>query len=151
MWELFQRAAPFLLDALGVTIFLGVTPFAIGSIIGLAVALARWSGVRPLTIIALTYLSIFRGTPMLVQLLLIYCGLPQIGISLDPIPSAMVALSLNVGSSQLSHSSRSRKRPAEAEPVLRLRSDVPRALSSRNMRSRSRSQSLSIRSCTLRQ
>lgn len=100
MWELFQRAAPFLLEALGVTIFLGVTSFAIGSSIGLAVALVRMSRMRALKAVAVSYVSIFLGTPMLVQILLIYFGLPQIGISIDPIPSGIVALSLNVGAYQ---------------------------------------------------
>ena len=48
MWELFQRAAPFLVEALGVTVFLGVTSFAIGSSIGLSVALIRMSKLRVL-------------------------------------------------------------------------------------------------------
>lgn len=100
MWDLFQRAAPFLLEALGVTVFLGVTSFAIGSTIGLAVALIRMSKMRVPKAIVVTYVSIFLGTPMLVQILLIYFGLPQIGISIDPIPSGIVALSLNVGAYQ---------------------------------------------------
>lgn len=100
MWELFQRAAPFLVEALGVTIFLGVTSFAIGSTIGLSVALVRMSKLHLLKAVAVTYVSIFLGTPMLVQILLIYFGLPQIGISIDPIPSGIVALSLNVGAYQ---------------------------------------------------
>lgn len=100
MWELFQRAAPFLVEALGVTVFLGVTSFAIGSTIGLSVALVRMSKLHLLKAVAVTYVSIFLGTPMLVQILLIYFGLPQIGISIDPIPSGIVALSLNVGAYQ---------------------------------------------------
>jgi cystine transport system permease protein len=100
MWDLFQRAAPMLLEALGVTIFLGVTAFAIGSTIGLAVALVRMSKLRLLKYVAVTYVSVFLGTPMLVQILLIYFGLPQIGIRIDPIPSGILALSLNVGAYQ---------------------------------------------------
>jgi cystine transport system permease protein len=100
MWELFQRAAPFLLEALGITIFLGVVSFSIGSTIGLAVALIRMSKLRLLRAVVVTYVSIFLGTPMLVQILLIYFGLPQVGIRIDPIPSGIVALSLNVGAYQ---------------------------------------------------
>jgi cystine transport system permease protein len=100
MWELFLRAYPFLLEGLVVTVVLGVTSFVIGSAIGLAVALARLSGVGLLRAVAVAYLSVFRGTPMLVQILLVYFGLPQVGITLDPIPSAIIALSLNVGSYQ---------------------------------------------------
>ncbi len=100
MWDLFVRAAPLLAEGVVVTIFLGTTSFALGSLIGLLVALARLSGVAPLTWFAVVYLSIFRGTPMLVQILLIYFGLPQLGIALDPIPSAIIALSLGVASYQ---------------------------------------------------
>lgn len=100
MWELFVRAYPFLLEGLVVTVVLGITSFSIGSAIGLAVALARLSSVRVLRALALTYLSVIRGTPMLVQILLVYFGLPQLGITLEPIPSAIIALSLNVGSYQ---------------------------------------------------
>jgi L-cystine transport system permease protein len=100
MWELFLRAYPFLLEGLAVTVFLGLTSFALGSAIGLAVALARLSSIGALRAIAIAYLSVFRGTPMLVQILLVYFGLPQLGIVLEPIPSAMIALSLNVGSYQ---------------------------------------------------
>jgi L-cystine transport system permease protein len=100
MWELFLRAAPTLLEALWVTIFLGLVSFAIGSTIGLSVALIRMSNQRVLKAAVVTYVSIFLGTPMLVQILLIYFGLPQIGIRLDPIPSGILALSLNVGAYQ---------------------------------------------------
>lgn len=100
MWDLFVRSAPLLAEGVVVTIFLGTTSFALGSLIGLLVALARLSGIGPLTWFAVVYLSIFRGTPMLVQILLVYFGLPQLGITLDPIPSAIIALSLGVASYQ---------------------------------------------------
>jgi len=100
MWDLVVRAFPFLVEGLVVTLFLGITSFVLGSTIGLLVALARLSGIRILTAFAIVYLSIFRGTPMLVQILLIYFGLPQLGITLDPIPSAILALSLGVASYQ---------------------------------------------------
>lgn len=100
MWDLFLRAAPTLVEALWVTIFLGLVSFAIGSTIGLFVALIRMSKLRVLKAIVVTYVSIFLGTPMLVQILLIYFGLPQIGIRIDPIPSGILALSLNVGAYQ---------------------------------------------------
>jgi cystine transport system permease protein len=100
VWELFQRAYPFLLEGLAVTVVLGLASFTLGSAIGLAVALGRLSGARILRALAIAYLSIFRGTPMLVQILIVYFGLPQFGIALDPIPSAIIALSLNVGSYQ---------------------------------------------------
>ncbi len=100
MVELFLRAYPFLVEGLLATISLGVVSFALGSAIGLAVALARLSGIAALRTFAVAYVSVFRGTPMLVQILLIYFGLPQLGITLEPIPSATLALSLAVASYQ---------------------------------------------------
>lgn len=79
------------------TLYLGVTAFVLGCVIGLLVALARLFGSRPLRILAVTYVSLVRGTPLLVQLLLIYFGLPQLGIILQPIPAAIIALTLHAG------------------------------------------------------
>lgn len=95
--DLLARALPLLLDALVMTLFLGVTAFVIGCGIGLLVALARLFGARPLRLLAVAYVSVLRGTPLLVQLLLIYFGLPQFGIILEPVPAAVIALSLHAG------------------------------------------------------
>src|SRR5262249_42692883 len=65
--------------------------------IGLGLALMRISGQPALSLPAQAYVSAFRGTPLLVQLFLIYYGLPQFGVKLDPIPSALIGFSLNVG------------------------------------------------------
>jgi cystine transport system permease protein len=58
------------------------------------IALARLSGWRALRWLAFSYVSVFRGTPLLIQMLLIYFGLPSVGIVIDPIPAALLALSL---------------------------------------------------------
>jgi cystine transport system permease protein len=96
--DLIARALPLLAQGLAITLFLGLLSFTIGAVLGLALALARISTRRALRWLAVAYVSVFRGTPMLVQLLLIYYGLPQLGITLEPIPSAIIALSLNAGS-----------------------------------------------------
>jgi His/Glu/Gln/Arg/opine family amino acid ABC transporter permease subunit len=62
-----------------------------------AAALARISGSRVLRGIARAYVSIIRGTPLLVQLFIVFFGLPEIGIDLASWPAAILALSLNVG------------------------------------------------------
>ncbi|MGH8931176.1 MAG: amino acid ABC transporter permease [Egibacteraceae bacterium] len=95
--SLISRALPLLGQAVTVTLLLGLSSFAIGSVLGLVGALARMSARRPLRYLAVAYVSIVRGTPLLVQILLIYFGLPQLGIVVEPIPSAIAALSLNVG------------------------------------------------------
>lgn len=94
MFELFVRSLPLLKSAVLMTIFLGLCSFVLGSVLGLLVALARISHIGPLRAFAFAYVSIFRGTPLLVQILLIYFGLPRYGIALDPVPSALIALTL---------------------------------------------------------
>ena len=66
-----------------------------GPVLGFIPALMRMSPVWPVKWLARMYISIFRGTPLIAQLFMIYYGLPQFGIELDPIPAAMIGLSLN--------------------------------------------------------
>lgn len=94
MLELFLRALPLLQNALLLTLLLSASSFVLGCVLGLLIALARISSFRVLRYAAFVYVSIFRGTPLLVQLLLIYFGLPRIGIVLEPVPSAIIALTL---------------------------------------------------------
>ncbi|MEN2468981.1 MULTISPECIES: amino acid ABC transporter permease [Burkholderia] len=94
MFDLFMRSLPLLESAVTMTVFLGLASFVLGSALGLAVALARVSSIRLLRGIAFAYVSVFRGTPLLVQILLIYFGLPRYGITLDPVPAALLALTL---------------------------------------------------------
>lgn len=79
------------------TIPITIISFAIGLLLAVAAALANISGHRILSGIARAYISIIRGTPLLVQLFIVFYGLPEIGIDLPPWPSAIIALSLNVG------------------------------------------------------
>lgn len=88
---------PSLLKATLMTIALAGISIIIALIIGFFTAIIRIVKVRVLHGIATTYVSIIRGTPLLVQIFVIYYGLPQIGISLDPISSGVLALSLNAG------------------------------------------------------
>ena len=94
MLELFMQALPLLRSAVLMTVFLGLSSFVLGSVLGLLVALARISSIRLLRAFAFAYVSIFRGTPLLVQILLIYFGLPRYGVTLDPVPAALLALTL---------------------------------------------------------
>lgn len=79
------------------TIPLTAISFVLGLIVALLVALARISSFKILGAIAATFVSLIRGTPLLLQLFIIFYGLPSLGIVLDPWPSAIVAFSLNVG------------------------------------------------------
>ncbi|MGW0160015.1 ABC transporter permease subunit [Mycobacterium sp. NPDC003323] len=83
--------------ALTMTIPLTVISFAIGLVIALAVALARLSSNVVVSNIARFYISIIRGTPLLVQLFIVFFALPEFGVRIDPFPAAVIAFSLNVG------------------------------------------------------
>ncbi|WP_350347853.1 amino acid ABC transporter permease [Agromyces sp. G08B096] len=97
-WQLFLDSLwPIVLGGLTGTIPLALASFVIGLVIALGVALARISKNRVLRAIARAYVSVIRGTPLLVQLFVIFYGLPTIGLVIDPWPSAIAAFSLNVG------------------------------------------------------
>jgi L-cystine transport system permease protein len=88
---------PLLLAGLTGTIPLALASFAIGLVIALAIALMRLSSNQALSNIARAYVSVIRGTPLLVQLFVIFYGLGSIGVVIDPWPAAIIAFSLNVG------------------------------------------------------
>ncbi|WP_169753787.1 amino acid ABC transporter permease [Campylobacter curvus] len=87
-----------MLDALvKVTIPLTLISFACGLVIAIITAIARLSNFKILKFIFGAYVWIFRGTPMLVQLFIIFFGLPAVGVTLDTWSAAIIAFSLNVG------------------------------------------------------
>ncbi|MEU4386705.1 amino acid ABC transporter permease [Promicromonospora sp. NPDC023805] len=88
---------PLLRGALIGTIPLALVSFAFGLVLALVVALLRLSPNRVLSWVGRAYVSAIRGTPLLVQLFIIFYGLPQLGIRLEPWPSAIIAFSMNVG------------------------------------------------------
>ena len=94
--DLMVKSAPFLLKGAAYTVELSLGGMVFGLGLGFGIALMRLSKRKLLRGIARTYVSFIRGTPLLVQLFVIYYGLPQFGVSLDPIPSALIGLSLNV-------------------------------------------------------
>lgn len=95
--QLLVDSAPLLLRGAGYTIELSVGAMVLGLALGLAIALLRLSPFRVLRAVAGFYVSFIRGTPLLVQLFLIYYGLAQFGWRIDPIPAALIGLTLNVG------------------------------------------------------
>lgn len=89
-------SAPYLLRGAVYTVLLSLGGMFFGLLLGFALTLMRLSRLRLLRGIARVYVSFIRGTPLLVQLFMIYYGLPQLGIQLDPIPSALIGFSLNM-------------------------------------------------------
>jgi len=97
-WELVRSSlGPLLGGALLGTIPLALASFTLGLAIALAVALMRLSRIRVVAGLARAYVSVIRGTPLLVQLFVIFYGLPSVGLTINPWPSAIAAFSLNVG------------------------------------------------------
>ena len=86
---------PFLLGGVGITIGLTIATIAIGLALALPLALGSMSSHRFLSAPARFYIWVFRGTPLLVQIVIIYTGLPQLGLRFDVLTSAVLALSLN--------------------------------------------------------
>ena len=97
-WQLIlDSLGPLAKAAISKTIPLTVISFVIGLVIALAVALARLSSNVVLTNVARFYISVIRGTPLLVQLFIVFYALPELGVRIAPFPAAVIAFSLNVG------------------------------------------------------
>jgi len=86
-----------LIPGITYTIPLTLVSFAFGLLIAIVAALIQVSNVRILTPIIRFYVWVIRGTPLLVQLFIIFYGLPNAGIVLKALPAAIIAFSLNVG------------------------------------------------------
>lgn len=94
---LLQSFFPILKAGLVYTIPVTLITFALGIVLAFFTALARRSSFLPLVGIAKFYVWIFRGTPLLVQLFIIFYGLPSIGLTLSPFTAAIIGFTLNVG------------------------------------------------------
>lgn len=97
MLELMWENVPFLLKGAYYTLYITIVSMFFGLIIGLIVAIARLKGNRPVRWLARSYVSIIRGTPVLVQIAVIYYGLDDYGISFGSLTAACLALSINTG------------------------------------------------------
>ena len=86
-----------LIPGIKVTIPLTLLSFVFGCIIALFLALVQIANVKGLKQFARFYIWVFRGTPLIVQLFIIFFGLPSVGIILDAFPSAVIAFALNLG------------------------------------------------------
>nr|WP_244635773.1 amino acid ABC transporter permease [Chthonobacter albigriseus] len=92
-----MESVPTLADAALVTIRLTVVSGALGLLAGALSAAAQLSGVTALRILSRIYVSLMRGTPLFVQLLVVSFGLPMLGVSADPFLAAALAIGLNSG------------------------------------------------------
>lgn len=88
---------PMLAKGAVMTLELSIISMVLAILLGLATALSRLYGPGPLKWLAVSYVEVFRGTPLLIQLYLIFYGLPHVGINLDPFVAAVLGLGLNYG------------------------------------------------------
>ena len=102
-----------LLPGIRVTIPLTLVSFSLGLIIALLTAMVQVANIPVVKQIARIYVWIIRGTPLLVQLFVIFYGLPSVGIILDAIPSAIIVFSFNTGA----YASETVRAAIEAVPV----------------------------------
>ncbi len=86
-----------LIPGLTMTIPLTAISFSLALVIAVVVALVQFANVRVLKQAARFYVWVVRGTPLLVQLFVVFYGLPNVGILLDPFPAAVLVFSLNEG------------------------------------------------------
>jgi len=93
--EVLTKYAPLLTEGLRNTLLVTIASFAIGFGLGLPLSIARAYGSPPLKALVATYIELIRGTPLMLQLFLVYYALPALGIALNPLQAAILALGLN--------------------------------------------------------
>ncbi|SEM61961.1 amino acid ABC transporter membrane protein 1, PAAT family [Pseudomonas sp. ok272] len=93
---LIQRTLPFFLEAAWITVQISVLALLLGFLVAIVLVAGRLSTVFVFRCLARLYVSVFRGTPCLVQLFIIYFGGPQIGLELEPFAAGVIGLGLNI-------------------------------------------------------
>jgi polar amino acid transport system permease protein len=94
---LMQRVLPFFLEAAWVTLSISVLAILLGLLIAVVLVAGRLSDFLVARCLSRVYVSVFRGTPCLVQLFVLYFGGPQIGLELEPYSAGVIGLALNIG------------------------------------------------------
>ena len=98
LWELLADSFwKILLPGLTATIPLTVIAFSLAMVIAVAAALVQFARIKVLRQLCRLYIWVFRGTPLLVQLFVVFYGLTRVGITIDPFPAAVLVFSLNEG------------------------------------------------------
>ncbi len=111
---LFLESFPkILLPGLAMTVPLTVISFSIALVIAVAVAMVQHAKIPVLSQLTRLYIWIFRGTPLLVQLFVVFYGLPRVGVLIEPFPAAVIVFSLNEGA----YSAETVRAALEAVPV----------------------------------
>lgn len=96
-FQLIERVFPFFVEAALVTIEISALALILGLVVAALAAAAKLSRSGVLRALGTAYVSLFRGTPCLIQLFILYFGGPQVGINLDPFAAGVIGLGLNIG------------------------------------------------------
>lgn len=94
---LIGRIFPFIVESAWVTVQLTIVSLLIGLIVASLLVMARFSRYAPIRWIATGYISIMRGTPLLVQLFLVFFGGPQFGFEFTPFVAGVITMGFNIG------------------------------------------------------
>ena len=104
VWKTLEKYYSFFLEGVQNTLIIAFFSVLIGTLLGILMAMARLSNFKPLKWLATSYIEFFRGTPLMVQLMFIFYGLPMIGVTFPDVPfienfqrfaAGIVAMSLN--------------------------------------------------------
>lgn len=93
-WTLISPYLPEILQGFWVTLQMAVMTVVLGTALGLALAVLRCYGWRPVNLLMTLYVDVFRAIPQLVIIVLVFFALPSVGIVIDPMPATVLALSL---------------------------------------------------------
>lgn len=103
-WERVRTRYPSFLSLFlagaGLSVLVSLGAMALAITLGIGLAMARRYGPAPLRLLAVAYIELFRGTPLLIQLTVLYFGLPELGVRLEPFVAGVVALGLNYAAAE---------------------------------------------------
>ena len=106
VWSTLSKYYSFFLEGVENTLIIAFFTVLFGTLLGILLAMAKLSSFRPLKWLSTAYIEFFRGTPLMVQLMFIFYGLPMIGVTFPDVPfidnfqrfaAGIVAMSLNSG------------------------------------------------------
>ena len=96
-WDFIWERTPFIFGGVGLTVLLSILSISLASVLALLGALGRLSKSPPAYALATFYISLIRGTPLLLQIFFFFLALPQLGITLTGLSAGVLALGLNYG------------------------------------------------------
>ena len=98
--DILAKYLPYFIDGVIITIKLTLVGLVLGAVIGMPAAIGRVYGGKWIRRLCVGYIELFRGTPILVQLFVVYFGFPELGLTLSRMTSAYLVMALNSGAYQ---------------------------------------------------